>query len=205
MNLWSNAEQREQKRRMEEEEKKMRRLRAQEELRSDVSDSQLFDVMDETGENLLNITLDNRQTLINTENFWKGRVQYVDEQGRLRWKQIANPVISEEGMQTALSMMDTLMGKNSIMANRERTEMNRATIVVHAKICAIFAHRKLYGVDAVRRSAACWQATMAVRDTMSRSVGRQEGRDAYGRSKEIEHRQTIDEMNRRKTGLGVFS
>lgn len=158
-------------------------------LERDASQSLLFDqIPDDTGD-LLNITLDNRQLLMQFENTLRGRIEVEDPKTREpRYVQVFQPVMNEEGIQMVLQLLSGFINKNTILANMTLTQVKSFWKYMMKALIGLMANNTTrFQVDVGRRSVVVRDIGTIMFQAMSRSVGAQERRDVYGRTKSIEH------------------
>lgn len=164
------------------------RYLAQEGLRSDLQTAQMYEAMVDESFDLLGRTL-NTSTLLETlEHHLKGEVLQVDDRGRAEWKQITSPVLNKEGINAVLSIIIPFADAGQILANITSHEKNeRMKYIIKVFVTEMMARSRDYGVNRLTRSRVNVIVFTTIDNFMSRSIGRQEGKDIYGRTKAIEH------------------
>jgi len=184
-----------------------KRYLANEALKSDVQTQQLYDALESINDNdLLSTTLDSSYLLVELENKLKGRIQVWDDNKQsLEWQQLTAPVMNDEGINAVLQEVMVRTGRDMILANLDANEVrSRMKRLIINVTCMIMAKSNSFGIDRVRRSNVCDMIYSIVHNHMTRSIGRAEGRDVYGRTKAIEHLQRSFADKESKGAFGLF-
>lgn len=167
------------------------RSRLMDQLKEDYTQSQIYDALEAENDDLLSTTLDNSRIITELENALRGRIQVKNPKGGgFVWKQICDPVMNEEGIQSVLQVVVTKIGKNVILANIDSEDLERVMIRIHKNLVILFAtNTRRFGIDKGRRTTVLWDVSMLVYFSLTRAVGAAERKDVYGRTKAIEHLQ----------------
>jgi len=172
---------------------------ANEGLRYDIAQQQIFDSMGEReNADLVGITLDSTNIIKDIENQLRGRVHigYDVETGRPRYAQITSPVMNEIGINAILQEIVSRVNKVGTMGAISQEEKNKIMFVIHKQITLLLAsNHKTFGVEKTRRSNVVWQISNLIFLNLSRAVGGIERRELYGRHRAIEHLQRTEHGN----------
>lgn len=172
-------------------------------------DGNLYNQMEEEHvRDIISTTLDNSTVLIAVENALKGRAEVFDEdKKRYVWKKIADPCMTEEGIQSVLQEVAARVGKNVILGNINSDELERIMLNVHKQLIILFAaNAKRFKIDDGKRSSILWQVSDIIYFSLTRAVGDGERRRIYTRTsaQEVFHR-SDQHINYPRKRFNIFS